>query len=217
MTKELGAEEVVTATRTWLERAVIGLNLCPFAKPVHLNNLIRYFVSDARSLARLREDLMAELRALDAADPAQCETTLLIHPHVLADFSDYNEFLEQADDAVSELGIEGVMQVASFHPRYQFEDAGPDDIENYTNRSPYPMLHLLRESSVERAVTTYPDTTAIYRKNIATLRGLGHEGWRRLWLAEVSREGRVRRDRESAPKNALTAKDAKDAKERRKE
>jgi hypothetical protein len=187
-----GAEEVVAVTRTWLERAVIGLNLCPFAKTVHLNNGIRYFVSDARSSARLLEDLMAELRALDAADPAQCDTTLLIHPHVLADFSDYNEFLAQADDAVAELGLEGVIQVASFHPRYQFEDAGPDDIENYTNRSPYPMLHLLRESSVERAVTTYPDTTTIYRKNIDTLRRLGHEGWRRLWLAEAPQEARAR-------------------------
>ena len=193
MNVQPGSEGVIAATRTWLERAVIGLNLCPFAKPVHLNNLIRYFVSDARSLARLREDLMAELRALDAADPVQCETTLLIHPHVLADFSDYNEFLEQADDAVSELGLEGVIQVASFHPRYQFEDAGPDAIENYTNRSPYPMLHLLRESSVERAVTTYPDTTAIYRRNIETLRRLGHEGWRRLWLAEVPQDKSIHR------------------------
>jgi uncharacterized protein len=188
-----GAEDFVAVTRTWLEKAVIGLNLCPFAKPVHLNNRIRYFVSDARWPARLLEDLMAELRALDAADPAQCETTLLIHPHVLADFSDYNEFLDQADDAVAELGLEGVIQVASFHPCYQFEDAGPDDIDNYTNRSPYPMLHLLRESSVERAVTTYPDTMAIYRKNIETLRRLGHEGWRRLWLAEVPQDERIHR------------------------
>ena len=193
-----GAEEVVAATRTWLERAVIGLNLCPFAKPVHLNNLIRYFVSDARSPARLLADLMTELRALDTTNPAQCETTLLIHPHVLSDFSDYNEFLEQADDAVSELGLEGVIQVASFHPRYHFEDAGPDDIENYTNRSPFPMLHLLRESSVERAVTTYPDTTAIYRKNIETLRRLGQEGWRRLWLAEGEQDSRARPAREKA-------------------
>jgi hypothetical protein len=192
MNTQHGAEEVVDATRIWLERAVIGLNLCPFAKSVHLHDRIRYFVSDARSSASLLEDLMAELRALDAADPAQCETTLLIHPHVLADFLDYNEFLEQADDAVSELGLEGLIQVASFHPRYQFEDAGPDDIENHTNRSPYPMLHLLRESSVERAVTTYPDTTAIYRKNIETLRRLGHEGWRRLWLAEAPQEARAR-------------------------
>lgn len=182
------AEAVVAATRTWLERAVIGLNLCPFAQPVHLHGRIRYFVSAARSPAQLLEDLMAELNALDAADPRQCETTLLIHPHVLTDFSDYNDFLGRADDAVAELGLEGVIQVASFHPRYQFEDAGADDIDNYTNRSPYPMLHLLRESSVERAVTTYPDTTAIYRKNIDTLRRLGHEGWRRLWLAESPME-----------------------------
>lgn len=182
------AAEAVAATRTWLEQAVIGLNLCPFASSVHLHNRIRYFVSDARSGAGLLDDLMAELRALDAADPGQCETTLLIHPHVLGDFLDYNDFLARADDAVAELGLEGVIQVASFHPRYQFEDAGPDDIENYTNRSPYPMLHLLRESSVERAVTTYPDTTTIYRKNIETLRRLGHEGWRRLWLAEESQD-----------------------------
>lgn len=191
MNTQPDAEKVVAATRTWLERAVIGLTLCPFAKTVHLNNRIRYFVSEARSPAALLEDLMAELRALVAADPAQCETTLLIHPHVLGDFSDYNDFLGRADDAVAELGLEGVIQVASFHPRYQFEDAGPDDIENYTNRSPYPMLHLLRESSVERAVTTYPDTTAIYRNNIDTLRRLGYEGWRRLWLAEAPRDSRA--------------------------
>ena len=193
MNARLDAEEVVDATRTWLEKAVIGLNLCPFAKPVHLNNRIRYFVSDARSPARLLQDLMAELRALDTVDAAQCETTLLIHPNVLSDFSDYNAFLEQADDAVSELGFEGVIQVASFHPHYQFENTGPDDIENYTNRSPYPMLHLLRESSVKRAVTTYPDTTAIYRNNIETLRRLGHEGWRRLWLAEAPQDTSVHR------------------------
>jgi uncharacterized protein len=178
------AAQIIAATRTWLEKAVIGLNLCPFARPVHLHDRIRYAVSAARSPARLLDDLMAELRRLDAADPAQCETTLLIHPHVLGDFLDYNDFLTQADDAVAELGLEGVIQIASFHPRYQFEDAGPNDIENYTNRSPHPMLHLLRESSVERAVTTHPDTTTIYRKNIETLRRLGHEGWRRLWLAE---------------------------------
>jgi len=182
MNSKPSSDEVVAATRTWLERAVIGLNLCPFAKQVHLHDRIRYFVSAVRSPRELLEDLMTELRALDAADPDQCETTLLVHPHVLGDFLDYNDFLAQADDAVAELGLKGVIQVASFHPRYQFEDTGPDDIENYTNRSPYPMLHLLRESSVERAVTTYPDTTAIYRSNIETLRRLGHEGWRRLWL-----------------------------------
>ena len=192
MNERANDEEVIAATRTWLERAVIGLNLCPFAEPVHLHDRIRYFVSAARSPRELLEDLMAELHALDAADPEQCETTLLVHPHVLADFLDYNDFLAQADDAVAELGLQGVIQVASFHPRYQFEDAEPDDIGNYTNRSPYPMLHLLREASVERAVTSYPDTTAIYRNNIETLRRLGHEGWRRLWLAEAPREPQAR-------------------------
>ena len=180
-----GNDEAVAATRIWLERAVIGLNLCPFARPVHLHDRIRYCVSAAQSASALIEDLMTELRALAAADPMQCETTLLIHPYVLTEFLDYNAFLAQAGDAVAELGLEGVLQVASFHPRYQFADAGADDIENYTNRSPYPMLHLLRESSVERAVTTHPDTTDIYRKNIETLRRLGHEGWRRLWLPKT--------------------------------
>jgi len=179
-----GADQVVAATRSWLEKAVIGLNLCPFAKPVHLHDRIRYCVSPAQAPSALVEDLMAELRTLDAADPGICETTLLIHPRVLGDFFDYNGFLARADDAVAELGLEGVIQVASFHPQYQFADAAIDDIENYTNRSPFPMLHLLRESSVERAVTTYPDTTTIYKKNIDTLRRLGHDGWRRLWLAD---------------------------------
>ena len=188
MTDQSEVDKIIAATRTWLERAVIGLNLCPFAKPVHLHNRIRYFVSAAQSPQQLLEDLMAELNALDIADPEQCETTLLIHPQVLADFADYNDFLGQADDAVAELSLEGVIQVASFHPRYQFEDAGADDIENYTNRSPYPMLHLLREASVERAVTSHPDTTTIYKKNIDTLRRLGHEGWRRLWLADALKE-----------------------------
>ena len=175
------AAGVIGATQAWLEKAVIGLNLCPFAKAVHVHERIRYRVSAARLPARLLEDLMDELRALEAADPQRCETTLLIHPHVLGEFLDYNQFLARADDAVAELGLQGVIQIASFHPGYQFTDCGADDIENYTNRSPYPMLHLLREASVERAVTTHPDTTAIYRSNIETLRRLGHEGWRRLF------------------------------------
>jgi hypothetical protein len=195
MKDEAQSGAVIAATRVWLEKAVIGLNLCPFAKPVHLRNRIRYFVSAARSPMRLREDLMAELRTLAAADPETCETTLLIHPHALTHFPDYNDFLAQADDVVAELELQGVIQVASFHPAYQFEDTGPDDIENYTNRSPYPMLHLLRESSVERAVTSHPDTTIIYRTNIETLRGLGHDGWRRLWLEERSQEKIIHRRR----------------------
>jgi uncharacterized protein len=178
-----GPEEIVAATRTWLERAVIGLNLCPFAKAVHVHDRIRYCVSEARSPEALLEDLSRELLALQAADPERCETTLLIHPWILEDFLDYNDFLEAVEAAVEALGLTGEMQVASFHPRYQFVGTGSDDIENYTNRSPYPTLHLLRESSIERAVAAFPDANDIYEQNIETLRRLGHEGWRRLWLA----------------------------------
>ncbi len=172
---------IVTVTRGWLEKAVIGLNLCPFAREVHFHDRIRYAVSRARASAALVRDLMDELRLLAGTAPSVIETTLLIHPFVLEDFYDYNEFLDEADDAVSELGLEGVIQVASFHPQYQFEGTSPGDMENCTNRSPFPMLHLLRESSVARAVTACPDTTEIYRRNIATMRELGEEGWRRLF------------------------------------
>jgi len=174
------AEEVVRATRHWLEKAVLGLDLCPFAKPVYAGDLIRYAVSSAETPEALLADLVGELEALAVADPAEIETTLLIHPEVFADFLAYNDFLGVAEEAVADLGLEGVLQVASFHPRYQFAGTGPDDIENYTNRSPFPVLHLLREESVERAVAAYPDTAQIYEKNIETLRQLGHEGWRRL-------------------------------------
>lgn len=177
------ADEVVAATRAWLERAVIGLNLCPFARAVHAGNQIRYAVSDAQTPEALLADLGSELQTLAAADPAEVETTLLIHPHVLDDFPDYNDFLDIADAAVEELGLTGTIQVASFHPQYRFADTEPDAIENYSNRSPYPMLHLLREESVERAVAAFPDARRIPERNIDTLRRIGHEGWRRLGIA----------------------------------
>jgi hypothetical protein len=175
-------EEILAATRRWIEKAVIGLNLCPFAKAVYLKNQIRYVVSRADSAEALLAELTAELQALATADPAETDTTLLIHPGVLKDFLDYNEFLGAADAAVAELELEGVLQIASFHPHYQFAGSDADDIANYTNRSPYPMLHLLREESVDRAVTAFPEAAEIYERNIATLRRLGHEGWRRLGL-----------------------------------
>jgi uncharacterized protein len=175
-------EAIVAATRDWLEKAVIGLDLCPFAKAVHLKDQIRYAVSSAGTPEALLTDLIAELRLLAEGDPAELETTLLIHPAVLTDFLDYNDFLAVAEAAVADLGLEGVLQVASFHPRYQFAGTRPDDIENYTNRSPYPTLHLLREESVARAVAAFPDAAEIYEKNILTLRKLGHEGWRSLWV-----------------------------------
>ena len=142
---------------------------------------MRFIVSEQRSAAGLLDDLRTELQALAAADPKDRETTLLIHPWVLVDFIEYNDFLEVCEATVAQLNLEGELQVASFHPQYQFAESQPDDIENYTNRSPYPMLHLLREASVERAVEAVGDSEEIYRRNIRTLRALGHAGWQRLW------------------------------------
>lgn len=142
---------------------------------------VRFRVSEQRTAAALLADLRTELIDLQAADPQQCETTLLIHPGVLADFIEYNDFLEVCEATISELGLEGDLQVASFHPQYQFAGTQSEDIENYTNRSPYPMLHLLREASIESAIAAVPDTDEIYRRNIRTLRELGHAGWQRLW------------------------------------
>jgi hypothetical protein len=176
-------DQYIDATRAWLEKAVIGLNLCPFAKAVHIKNQVRYVVSEAQTAEELQADLASELKLLDAANPEEIETTLLIHPHVLNDFLDYNEFLDIADAKVEQLGLEGRIQVASFHPDYQFADSRPDDIENYTNRSPYPTLHLLREESVERAVEAFPDAADIFEKNMEVMRRLGHDGWRKLGLA----------------------------------
>jgi len=168
------------ATRHWLEQAVIGLNLCPFAKAVHVKEQIRWVESPARDAQGLLDDLLRELQLLAAADPETVETTLLIHPHALNDFLDYNDFLDVADAAIDELGLTGVLQVASFHPNYQFAGTAPDDVENLSNRSPHPMLHLLREDSIDRAVAACPDTATIYERNIETLRRLGADGWRRL-------------------------------------
>lgn len=173
--------DAVEATRIWLERAVIGLNLCPFAKAVHAKRQIRYVVSAAEGDEALLADLMHELQLLASADPGDIETTLLIHPRVLTDFLDYNDFLDLADAAVEELGLDGFLQVASFHPDYQFADSEPDDIANYSNRAPFPTLHLLREESVDKAVAAFPDAERIYETNIETLRRLGHAGWRALW------------------------------------
>jgi hypothetical protein len=177
------AAEIVAATKAWLEKAVIGLDLCPFAHAVHVKSQIRYAVSAAETPQALLADLIDELQLLASADRGEAETTLLIHPWVLADFLHYNDFLAVADAAVANLRLAAIIQVASFHPQYQFDATGPDDIDNYTNRSPYPTLHLLRQESVDRALAAFPDPAQIFEKNIATLRVLGHEGWNRLGLA----------------------------------
>jgi uncharacterized protein len=171
---------VIAATSGWLDRVVIGLGLCPFAKAVQARKQVRYRVTDAVTATQLLTVLEEELRALAAADPLLIDTTLLIHPSVLGDFLDYNDFLSDADDKLIELELDGELQVASFHPDYCFADAAPGDAANFTNRSPYPMLHLLREASVSRAVQSFPDAASIYERNIATLRGLSPEELARL-------------------------------------
>ena len=174
-------------TRAWVERAVIGLQLCPYARAPQLAGRERYAVSSAVEPESLLIDLAAELERL-AAEPAErLETTLLIHPHALTDFDDYNEFLAHADEALVALGLEGMIQVASFHPRYQFEDTAPDDITNYTNRSPYPTLHLLREESIDEAVAMHPDTESIPTRNIETMKRLGVDGWLAIFSASRPR------------------------------
>ncbi|MES1998985.1 MAG: DUF1415 domain-containing protein [Pseudomonadota bacterium] len=176
--------DIISATQAWLEKAVIGLNLCPFAKAVHVKGQIRYVVSAATTSEALLEDLLNELRALQDADPEQIDTTLLIHPYVLNDFLDYNDFLDIADAAAAEPEFDDAFQIASFHPDYQFADTAQDDIENYTNRSPYPTLHLLREASIDRAVEAFPEAEQIYEKNMATLNELGLAGWKKLGVGK---------------------------------
>lgn len=174
------SSEVIAHTKLWLERAVIGLNLCPFAKAVFIKDQIRYVVSTAQTPEELLADLMKELEFLQQADPETTDTTLLIHPDVLRDFLDYNDFLDVADSAVDELELSGEIQIASFHPDYQFAGTEVDDISNYTNRAPYPTLHLLREISVERAVEAFPDAAEIFNKNMQTLQQLGLDGWQKV-------------------------------------
>ena len=179
-------EEIIAATQVWVERAVIGLNLCPFAKAVHVKNQIRYVVSSATIHEDLLGDLMRELELLAEAPAEKIDTTLLIHPAVLNDFLEYNDFLDVVDAALEDMELEDAIQVASFHPQYRFAETQPDDIENYTNRSPYPMLQLLRESSMVKAVEAYPEAEQIFEKNIATLKNLGHAGWDALGMVKVN-------------------------------
>ena len=170
----------IAETRAWVERVVIGLNLCPFAKAPQVKGLVRYVLSEASEPEALLAGLIEELKLLAGTPADRIETTLLVHPQVLADFADYNDFLGLAESAVAGLGLEGVIQVTSFHPGYQFAGTAPDDLTNATNRSPYPTLHLLREESVERAVAAFPEAEAILEANIATMRRLGESGWARL-------------------------------------
>jgi hypothetical protein len=169
----MNAETVIEQTRRWIAEVVIGLNLCPFARRVFDGALIRYTVSEAATAEQLREALALELQALADAPSEQVETALLIHPHALADFLDYNDFAVEANDMLAEMGLEGVIQIATFHPRYQFAGTKPGDVENYTNRSPFPMLHLLREASVTAVNDDSGKLDEIPRRNVETLRRMG--------------------------------------------
>jgi len=163
--------------RRWLERAVIGLNLCPFAKAVHVKGQIYYAVSAASDPQALLTDLEFELKALVAHDPQARNTTLLIAPHAFPQFADFNDFLAEADAALVRLDLDGIVQIASFHPHYQFAGTDAHDVTNFTNRAPYPTLHLLREDSVDRAVAAFPEAELIFERNMQTLEQLGHAGW----------------------------------------
>ena len=176
-------DAIILDMRKWLEKAVIGLNLCPFARSVYVNNQVRFVVSSALHLDGFLEELDRELDFLAAANPHEVDTTLLIHPTLLPDFLDFNEVVGIAEEAVIEHGLEGVIQVASFHPQFQFDGTEAADIGNYTNRAPYPTLHLIREESLERAVASHPDPDSIYERNIETLQKLGLEGWQALGVS----------------------------------
>jgi len=176
------ARIAVEDTQKWLLDAVVGLNLCPFAKSVVVKEMVRYRVCTSADPADLLVMLREELQHLAEADPNQLDTTLLIAPKALPDFLDFNEFLNDCDDVLTDLGLDGVLQVADFHPHYQFGGTEVDDIENFTNRTPYPTLHLLREASIDKAVQAYPDASLIFERNIEVLNQLGHAGWQALGI-----------------------------------
>ena len=180
MTDPIDPAGIEAGVRLWLERAVIGLNLCPFAKAVYVKQQVRIVISDASTERALLEELGEELALLRDTPADEIDTTLLVHPQVLGDFLDYNDFLGDADALVEAMDLDGVLQVASFHPQYQFAGSEPNDADNLTNRAPYPILHLLREASIDRAVAAYPDPDAIIERNIATVRELGFAGWDKL-------------------------------------
>jgi uncharacterized protein len=187
---KVNAQVAIADTQRWLERAVIGLNLCPFAKAVHVKGLIRYAVSEATTPAELLIDLKTELNSLANMDLASVfiayDTTLLIAPYCLQDFLDFNDLLGKADKILAKMKLEGIIQLANFHPHYQFAGTEPDDITNFTNRAPYPTLHLLRESSIDQAVEAFPEAEAIFEVNMATMERLGVEGWNALEVGKTT-------------------------------
>ena len=187
----MNRDDVLAAMRLWIEKAVIGLELCPFARQVYVRDQVRLVVSDARHLDAFLEQLDEELDLLAAADPQQIDTTLLIHPTLFDDFETFNDVVGIAEEAVLEHDLDGVLQVASFHPRFRFEGTEQDDLGNYTNRAPFPTLHLIREDSLAKALAAFPgEPDEIYQRNIETLQKLGRAGWRELGLHDAADDTR---------------------------
>lgn len=176
------ASSIESDTRAWLEKAVIGLNLCPFAKSVYVKNQVRIVVTSANHIDALLEDLDEELQLLAKTPAEEIDTTVLVHPDLLQDFEEFNLFLDLADQAIIDNQVEGLLQIASFHPRYQFADTDINDISNFTNRAPYPTLHLIREESIDRAVAAFPDAESIFGRNIELLEEMGKDGWNALGI-----------------------------------
>lgn len=176
----MNEHDVIADTRRWVERAVIGLNLCPFAKAVQVKGQVHYAVSRAEAAPDLIKDLAVQLQALVNEDAEDRDTTLLMVPHGFDDFLAFNDFLDLADELLADMELEGVIQVAPFHPKFQFEGTAAADVTNATNRSPYPTLHLLREDSIDRAVEAFPEAEAIFEANMQTLNQLGSAGWQAL-------------------------------------
>lgn len=175
-------EAVIQTMRQWVDKAVIGLNLCPFAKAVQVKGQVRYVVCDAVEENDVLTKLARELLALADADPQEVDTTLLMLPNMFEDFLDFNDFLAVTDELLADLGLDGTLQIADFHPRYQFAGTEADDMGNYTNRAPYPTLHLLREDSIDAAVQAFPEADAIFERNIEVLEKLGPQGWKDLGI-----------------------------------
>jgi hypothetical protein len=176
----------VADTRRWLERAVVGLNLCPFAKAVLVKQQVHFAATESVDAAGILADFRRELDQLLALPAQERDTTLLVIPQGMDDFLDFHDLTARAERLVRKSGLESVIQVASFHPGFVFAGAGEDDITNYTNRAPYPTLHLLREASMDRAVAAFPDAAAIYEANMETLRRLGRAGWDALGVGATA-------------------------------
>ena len=176
----------IKQTKQWVEQIVVGLNLCPFAKVPFNKNLIRYVLFEGTDMESLIHLVISELETLTKTSSTEIETTLLVTPNVLQEFEEYLDLFHLLNDVLEKLNLEGILQIASFHPNYLFEGSNLYDVENFTNRSPYPMFHLIRENSIEKAVESYKNPEEIPEKNMETMRYLGLEKIKTI-LNEIKR------------------------------